>query len=414
MDTLLARYAALGTQAALLAGFAITSLTSLTPADPSVDIRITYIFYITSLMCVLPCMHVVVCTLYVCNWAPGLALRGPTGSLGRAYDASKSEKTQINAFFTLGVISFAFQTMAAIWVTDTVKGPSPHAIYTTTVTILAVIADAVYHSRMHKRFFGRGPQLCKLKSKKKPITAGGGGLRTALLGAGHAESGAPLRAAGSHPHPRANLEAASASVNGGADASSNAGAPSYMRGPGPSSAGRRMAVLDNPVARANIGANPDASVASIEETHGDQDSRVVASSSEFNFSGVLSKKSFEHSATTRTAGALRRMATTIAGGEWRERFVVVQDGVMQVHEAAYAHGMCARIAHSLCWRVRVLHSGMCSPPALPPPALPPPALSSPALPPPSPPITCPPTSCPPTTCPPSVDAYVQMLHLTLE
>ena len=37
MDTILARYSALGTQASLLAGFAITSLTALSPSEPTVS-----------------------------------------------------------------------------------------------------------------------------------------------------------------------------------------------------------------------------------------------------------------------------------------------------------------------------------------------------------------------------------------
>ena len=35
---------------------------------------------------VLCCMHVILCTVFVGNWAPGLALRGPDGSMNVAVD----------------------------------------------------------------------------------------------------------------------------------------------------------------------------------------------------------------------------------------------------------------------------------------------------------------------------------------
>ena len=83
MDTILARYSALGTQASLLAGFAITSLTALSPSEPTVSTPITHLFYGSSIVCLLACIHVIICTMYTCNWAPALALRGPSGSLAR-------------------------------------------------------------------------------------------------------------------------------------------------------------------------------------------------------------------------------------------------------------------------------------------------------------------------------------------
>ena len=65
MDQLLSRYTALGTQASLLAGFAISSLTSLGPSGSDVLKPVTYTFYISSIACVFSSMHVVACTMFV-------------------------------------------------------------------------------------------------------------------------------------------------------------------------------------------------------------------------------------------------------------------------------------------------------------------------------------------------------------
>ena len=159
MDTILARYSALGTQASLLAGFAITSLTALSPSEPTVSTPITHLFYGSSIVCLLACIHVIICTMYTCNWAPALALRGPSGSLARAYNATRGEKTQINAFFLLGIIAFAVQTIAAIWILDNVTKVTADAGACTGATVVAGLASLIYHVRMHRRFFGGGQKI---------------------------------------------------------------------------------------------------------------------------------------------------------------------------------------------------------------------------------------------------------------
>ena len=159
MDTILARYSALGTQASLLAGFAITSLTALSPSEPTVSTPITHLFYGSSIVCLLACIHVIICTMYTCNWAPALALRGPSGSLARAYNATRGEKTQINAFFLLGIIAFAVQTIAAIWILDNVTKVTADAGACTGATVVAGLASLIYHVRMHRRFFGGGEKI---------------------------------------------------------------------------------------------------------------------------------------------------------------------------------------------------------------------------------------------------------------
>ena len=159
MDTILARYSALGTQASLLAGFAITSLTALSPSEPTVSTPITHLFYGSSIVCLLACIHVIICTMYTSNWAPALALRGPSGSLARAYNATRGEKTQINAYFLLGIIAFAVQTIAAIWILDNVTKVTADAGACTGATVVAGLASLIYHVRMHRRFFGGGEKI---------------------------------------------------------------------------------------------------------------------------------------------------------------------------------------------------------------------------------------------------------------
>ena len=82
IDYLLMRYQAIGTQAALITATAMQTLVSLDPANQDqVPVAVTWVFFTASLWCVMLMLFVILSTLYIGNWAPGLALRGPTLSL---------------------------------------------------------------------------------------------------------------------------------------------------------------------------------------------------------------------------------------------------------------------------------------------------------------------------------------------
>jgi hypothetical protein len=289
MDGLLARYSAIGTQASLLAGFAITSLTALNPSDRSVMRSMTYIFYISSLACVFSCMHVIMCTMFVCNWAPSLALRGPTGSLARAYEASKSQKFQINMSFTVSVFFFSVQTVAAIWVMDEHKGVTPIAVFAAISGFAVLIFDIIVHKRIHERFF-KGVDMGRRGGRRLPSYR-----KKSSQAQGNAQ---PLIAS-----------------NGGR---SDDGAGAC--GVAPEDPRRRMSILDNPLA--GVGAHPDAV---------DRRPELKAQSdTEFNMAGSLLKRSAGHSDVG--GRTLRRVASTVTSsvtGEWRERFFVLRNGQLQ-------------------------------------------------------------------------------------
>lgn len=113
---LLQRYEAIGVQAALLTGCALQTLVSLDATKERVNIFIRWSFYKLSFWCAMANLWVILCTLYIGNWAPGLTLRGPTGSLNRAFDALVHERKQVNRAFVFGIFTFVLQTTCALWV----------------------------------------------------------------------------------------------------------------------------------------------------------------------------------------------------------------------------------------------------------------------------------------------------------
>ena len=362
MDGLLTRYSAIGTQASLLAGFAITQLTALTPSDEHVAPPVQYIFYITSLACVLSSMHVVTCTMFVCNWAPRLALRGPTGSLTRAYEATKSEKRQLNISFTLSTVSFALQTVAAIWVMDHEPRVTPICMIATVGTLSLVAVDVYYHRQIHKRFFGdhgewgtRPNQRAERETQRRmplrerqrlmasstlqratePLLSHSTPPQGSVNGSTRATNDMPIS-----EEPGRSTGVQSASVLSTSPQRERTG----QRQAADAGGGRRPSILNNPLA--NIDYNPDA------VNHGEQLLPARVGGSELNHCGMLSKRSQQvgdgaaaSSPRPRMSTAtLRRLASSVAG-EWNERFFVLQDGQLNYwhSEADYDLGKPPRL-----------------------------------------------------------------------
>ncbi|KAJ8602943.1 hypothetical protein CTAYLR_001527 [Chrysophaeum taylorii] len=169
MNYMLARYDAVGTQAALLAGFAVSSLTSLTPSEDDVSNTVEYLFYISSVVTIIACVHVILSTMAVSNWAPGLALRGPTGSMARAYDAARSERTPINCSFVVAVVAFAVQTTLAVYILDAHKKITSHALIATVLMSTYAVFSIFYTKRIHVRFFGDRDKATKGAETTMPL-----------------------------------------------------------------------------------------------------------------------------------------------------------------------------------------------------------------------------------------------------
>ena len=141
-DFMLTRYQNIGLQSALVGGFAIQTLVSVNPSGPETADPVEYMFFTIGLMTVLCNVHVITCTLFVGNWAPGLALRGPTGSLSRAFDATMGERKHITYAFICGLVMFVVQTVIAVWVEDGINGFSPHVSHAS-VSLVTVVGSGL-------------------------------------------------------------------------------------------------------------------------------------------------------------------------------------------------------------------------------------------------------------------------------
>lgn len=124
------------TQSALIAGFVLQSLTNLNLAQAQKSRVVTWasVFYwISVAVLTATSMHCILCAS-ICNiYAPGLALRGPTGSMVRAVEGMIEEQLHIVRAFMWSIGSFAVAIVMFCWMTMTVDA----AIGCTVVMVIA-------------------------------------------------------------------------------------------------------------------------------------------------------------------------------------------------------------------------------------------------------------------------------------
>jgi len=103
------------TQAALLSGFAYSGLTQVAiPVDAEYVLKLLYLLVTTTAMC-LELIAVMNCTL-LSMMGPGLALRGPDGSMHPAVDGMMEEYQSAYLCFVLGLIAFHFSAALFGWI----------------------------------------------------------------------------------------------------------------------------------------------------------------------------------------------------------------------------------------------------------------------------------------------------------
>ena len=104
------------TQAALLAGFAYSGLTQVAiPLDSEYVLKLLYLLVTSAAMCLE--LIAVMSTTLLSMMGPGLALRGPDGSMHPAVDGMMEEYRSAYLNFLLGLIAFHFSAALFGWLT---------------------------------------------------------------------------------------------------------------------------------------------------------------------------------------------------------------------------------------------------------------------------------------------------------
>lgn len=105
---------AVGTQAALLAGFAYSGLTQVAiPPEAAYVLKLMYLLVTTTAMCLE--LIAVMNTTLLSMMGPGLALRGPDGSMHPAVDGMMVEYKTAYISFVLGLVAFHLSAALFGW-----------------------------------------------------------------------------------------------------------------------------------------------------------------------------------------------------------------------------------------------------------------------------------------------------------
>ncbi|KAL8431495.1 hypothetical protein ACSSS7_005204 [Eimeria intestinalis] len=108
-------YWTLSQQAALLAGFAFSQITTALPPDVSFALEASYLLLAALSLGMQLC--VIVTTTFCCMWGPGLALRGPDGvrSVNAAVENLKAEQGTVFFMFVAGLSCFFTSNILLLW-----------------------------------------------------------------------------------------------------------------------------------------------------------------------------------------------------------------------------------------------------------------------------------------------------------
>ena len=104
-------YGNFGTQAALMVGFVLNTLTNLIPnIETWHDQVFADLFFISTALSFIFGMHALLNSVFIVVFAPNLALHGPLGSMVRAVDGMTVEQNQVFFTFLVSMAMFAFST----------------------------------------------------------------------------------------------------------------------------------------------------------------------------------------------------------------------------------------------------------------------------------------------------------------
>lgn len=159
VDYYVSNYGTMTGQAAMLAGFAFTLLTTPMPEDDNAP-GFTMMFVYLSLVCVavgLELSCIILCT-YLSVWAPSLALRGKDGSasLHKAVDCLKDYQVLVFLYFMSGWVLVFITSILQVWIYYQQRV----AIIVTGLLLLFIVAIVWYSIRITQQLMLHDTQVC--------------------------------------------------------------------------------------------------------------------------------------------------------------------------------------------------------------------------------------------------------------
>mmetsp|Transcript_15632 Transcript_15632/g.26337 ORF Transcript_15632/g.26337 Transcript_15632/m.26337 type:complete len:210 (+) Transcript_15632:273-902(+) len=140
-------FSAVGTQAAVLAGFAVAALVELdVPAHTSAFLQ--FCFFVSTIVSLAANLQCVASTTCVSVWGSSLALRGPDGSVLKAVESMFQERRRIFCLFAVGVVAVHSAAMFASMIVMRLEA----AVVSTLILAYSLYRLIVYSQKLYTRF----------------------------------------------------------------------------------------------------------------------------------------------------------------------------------------------------------------------------------------------------------------------
>ena len=158
------RFNAIGTQSALVAGFVVTTLTAVDAGTEDTNVIARWAFWLSSALSLALSFHCILNSTFAAVWGPGLSLRGPSGSVSRAYFILRSDQNHVMIAFVGSIFFFIVECAATFFVLDHVNGLTSSGLINSLILFLGGIVSSCYLWRMYKRMKYRSVATEKIES----------------------------------------------------------------------------------------------------------------------------------------------------------------------------------------------------------------------------------------------------------
>lgn len=144
------RFSSLTLQSALIGGFTIQTITSINPSEHS-DWWVGVAFWWSGALAFACTMHTVLTATFISIWGPGLALRGPKGSVTKAYHVMRRENSLVMRTYIGQVVFFVILMSMTFEIQDHDANYHWPAMVAAAITLTAGTASLITLRNIKKR-----------------------------------------------------------------------------------------------------------------------------------------------------------------------------------------------------------------------------------------------------------------------
>lgn len=137
-----------GTQAALIIGCIMGSVSQVPAINSDINYFWVVLYWISTAITLAGALHVLLCTIFINVFGQGLALRGPLGSMVQAVEGMVIEQKQVLFSFIVTTAAFGINVIGMYWVMMDQKS----AIASSLITLVGMYFWYHYCLRIYNRF----------------------------------------------------------------------------------------------------------------------------------------------------------------------------------------------------------------------------------------------------------------------